>query len=95
MVRNTKKLLLGMFVIFLVAGVAGYALAQKHVTMVGTVGEDSTIVDDSGQSYQVAEDEKADEIAQYVGRKVEVKGVIEENADGSKMITIESYKLIE
>jgi len=95
MVRNTKKLFLGMFVICLVAGVTAYALAQQQVTMVGTVGEDSTIVDDSGQSYQVAENEKADEIAEHVGKKVEVKGVIEENADGSKMITIESYKLIE
>jgi regulatory protein YycH of two-component signal transduction system YycFG len=95
MVRTAKKLLLTVFVILLVAGVTGYALTQKQVTMVGTVGEDSTIVDDSGQSYQVAENEKADEIAEQVGKKVEVKGVIEENADGSKMITIESYKVIE
>ena len=95
MVRRTRKLLLAMFVILLVAGASGYALAQKQITMIATVGEDSTIVDDSGQSYQVAENEMADEIAEQVGKKVEVKGVIEENADGSKMITIESYKVIE
>ena len=95
MVRNTRKLFWGVLVIFLIVGVSGYTLAQKQVTMVGMVGEDSTIVDDAGQSYQVAENEKADEIAEHVGKKVEVKGVIEENADGSKMITIESYKLIE
>jgi regulatory protein YycH of two-component signal transduction system YycFG len=95
MVRSTKKLLLATVVILLVAGVTGYALAQKQVTMVATVGEDSTIVDDSGQSYQVAENEKADELSEQIGKKVEVKGVVEENADGSKMITVESYKVIE
>ena len=44
--------------------------------------------------YLLAEDEKSEELTENSGKKVEVKGSVEENSDGNKTISIESYKIL-
>ena len=93
-----KNVLVAVLACMLLVGVAGYALAEaesKPVTMVVVVEEDYSLTDDNGMNYPLAENAKADELAEHVGKRVEIKGMLEETADGAQSITVESYKLME
>ena len=94
MIRNFRKAGFGVLMIMLIFGFVGYALAGD-MKVVGTIGEDNTITDDSGAVYQIGENEKGDEVVAMSGKKVEVMGAVAEGADGSKTIMIDSYKLME
>ena len=96
--RSMKRVMLGVLACLLVFGIAGTTLAEaetKPVTMVVVVEEDYSLTDDNGNNYPLAENDKADELADHVGKKVEIKGMLEETADGAQTITVESYKLME
>jgi hypothetical protein len=93
--RHMRKAVYGILMIFLVLGFVGYAFAGTDVKVVGTVGDDNTITDDSGAVYQIGDNDKTDEIAEHAGKKVEIMGTVEEASDGSKTIMINSYKLVE
>ncbi len=95
MIRNMRKASYGMLVIFMILGIVGYALAGTEMKVIGMVGEDNTITDESGAIYQIGENDKTDEIAEHAGKKVEIMGTVEEASDGSKTIMINSYKLVE
>lgn len=95
MIRRIKKASYAILVIFLVCGIAGVAAAGDDMRVVGTIGEDNTITDEAGNIYQIAESEKADEIIEYAGEKVEIMGTVEEADDGSKTIMINNYQLVE
>jgi hypothetical protein len=98
MVRNGGKILLSMLVVLLAFGAVGSVLAEqesKPVTMVGIVEEDNSITDDAGTNYMFQENDKAGELAEHIGQKVEITGTLEESPDGAKVITVENYKLLE
>ena len=71
----------------------GAALAGD-VTITGEVNEDYQIVADSGEVYDVAATEKGEDLTANVGKKVEVQGTLQEQ-EGSKVITVMSFKVIE
>jgi len=91
--KITKKVLC-IFVVVLIAMVSAIAVAAEDVTITGTVNESYQIVDDSGTVYDVAESEKGNEVVELSGKKVEVMGTVVDD-DGTKVITIVSYKVIE
>ena len=93
MCKNTKKLLTGILVLSFVSMFAGFAIGAD-VTIVGTVNDDNQIVDDTGAIYDVADNEKGEELMEHVGQKIQVKGTVMEGDDG-KLITITSYSVIE
>ena len=95
MIRKMRKAGYGILTIFLILGIAGYAVSGTGMKVVGMVGEDNTITDDAGAVYVIGENQQGDEIAEHTGKKVEVTGTVEEASDGSKTIMIESYKLVE
>ena len=98
MIRKMRKAGYGILTIFLILGIAGYAVSGTGMKVVGMVGEDNTITDDGGKQtwlYVIGENQQGDEIAEHTGKKVEVTGTVEEASDGSKTIMIESYKLVE
>ena len=49
---------------------------------------------DNDQVYEIGENKKGDELFELVGKKVKVTGTIKEE-DGTKVITVNSYKAIE
>lgn len=69
-------------------------LAGEQVTISGTVNATYQIVTEDQQVYDVAENEKGDEVVEMIGQKVKVTGTIEEQ-DGVKVITVTSYDVIE
>jgi hypothetical protein len=81
--------------VVMVLGVAAAALAADEVQIVGTVGDDNTITDESGAVYKLAEGDLATQIAEHAGDKVEIKGAVQEAADGTKTITVTSFKPME
>lgn len=93
--KTVKKQLLGILVIFAIFAFCGAAIAGQSMTIVGTVNEDGVLVDQGGVLYMLGEDDKGKEVAENSGKKVEVKGTVEENSDGSKTIAVESYKVME
>jgi len=94
MIRKMRKASYGMLMIFLILGVVGYAAAGSDMKMVGTVGQDNTITDESGAVYEIGDNEKGEEISGLAGKKVEIMGTVEEEG-GSKTIMIDSFKLLE
>ena len=95
MIRHMRKAVYGILVIFLVLGFVGYAAAGTDIKVIGTVGDDNTVTDESGAVYQIGDNDKTDEIAEHAGKKVEIMGTVEEASDGSKTLMINSYQLVE
>lgn len=92
-----KKSIIGMslLVVFVAALVAGNVWAAESKTIVGTVSDDGNIVDDGGKIYMIGDNDKAAEVSEQSGKKVEVTGMVEESSDGNQTIMIESYKIVE
>jgi predicted lipoprotein with Yx(FWY)xxD motif len=93
--KNVKKLLMSALVVFSVLAFIGAAIAGQSMTIVGTINDDGVLVDKSGELYMLNEDEKSEELTENAGNKVEVKGTVKESSDGTKTITVESYKVME
>lgn len=91
--KTTKRLLTVILIIGFVSMFAGFAIGGD-VTIVGTVNDEYQIVDDAGTVYDVADNEKGEELMEHVGKKIQVKGTVMEGDDG-KLITITSYMVIE
>jgi hypothetical protein len=95
MMRKKSIIGMGLMVVFLAALVAGSVWAAGSMTIVGTVSDDGNIVDDGGKIYMIGDNDKAAEVSEQSGNKVEVTGMVEESSDGNQTIMIESYKVIE
>lgn len=89
-----KSVLAAGIALFMIFMMAAPALAGQ-VTVTGTVSDDYQIVDNQGQSYDIAESAKGEElVAQASGKTVEVTGTLEEEA-GMKTIVVESFKILQ
>ena len=72
---------------------AGFAVAAEPVTIQGQVNEDSQLVDDNGEVYDIADTtEEGMQVMELVGEKIEVRGTLSEE-EGSKEITVESFSI--
>ena len=92
--QNIKRLLTVALIFSFVFMFAGLALSGGGVTIVGIINDDSQIVDNDGVVYEVTDNDMAEEVMEHVGKKLEVKGTVMEE-EGSKMITITSYTVLE
>ncbi len=94
MKRNFKVSGLLCCVLFLLLFVAAPVAASEQITVVGTVNSVYQIVTEDQQTYDIAENEKGDEVVEMIGRKVKVTGTVEEQED-TKVILVTSYEIIE
>jgi len=94
MEKNIKKIFLGILIIGLSVFLSGISVAGSEVRISGIINDDGQLVDDSGMAYDIAENDEGNEVMEMVGQKVTVKGTVME-ADGTKMITITSFKIME
>ncbi len=90
MKKNIKKFSLGIIAISLAVFLSGIALAGSEVSISGAINEDGQLVDNNGMAYDIAENDKGNEVMEMVGVKVTVKGTVME-AEGTKIITISSF----
>jgi len=94
MIKSTKKIALAVLIIGFIALLAGIAVAADEVSITGTVNQDSQLVADSGETYDIGDNEKGNEVMEMVGKKVSVKGTVMES-EGTKTIEITSFEVIE
>ncbi len=93
MKKNAKKILVAILIMGLTVFLSGSAVAGSEISITGTVNEDGQLVDDSGMTYDLAENDEGSEIMEMVGQKVTVKGTVME-AEGTKIITVSEFKLL-
>ena len=94
MKKNMKHIFLVTLIISLTVFLLGNALAGSEVSILGVINIDGQLVDDSGIAYDIADSEEGSELMEMVGQKVTIKGTVME-AEGTKIITVLSFKLIE
>ena len=94
MKKTIKNILVGILIIGLTVFLSGIAMAGSEVSISGVINEDGQLVDDDGMFYDIAENDEGNEVMEMVGHKVTVKGTVME-AEGTKIITISSFKIIE
>jgi predicted porin len=70
------------------------AIAQKAVTVVGTVNAAGQIEGQDGKIAEIAVDEKGSRLLQMVGKKVNVTGTVDEK-DGTRIITVQEFQVSE
>ena len=92
--KNKKYLFIGFLAMLMIAFLSGPAISADSVTILGIVNASYQIVTDNDQVYEIAESEKGDELIELVDKKVKVTGTVEED-DGTKVITVTSYEVIE
>ena len=90
-----KKLISKVLVIMVVMVFAGSAMAASEmIVLQGQVTEDSQILDDEGNVFDIADTEKGNELIENVGQKVQIEGTVIEE-EGVKVITVESFHIVE
>ena len=93
MKRNKKYLFAGLCAMIIIAFITGVAISGERVTITGTVNDNYQIVTDDGNIYEVEGNEKGDEVADLIDKKVKMTGTVEES-DGEKIISITSYEVL-
>jgi hypothetical protein len=81
-------------VVFYVAGLAAVSFAAEEESVVATVMEDSILETTEGESLEVADTDKGNDLLMNVGKKVKVFGQITEE-DGARIIRVASFTVIE
>ena len=94
MKKNMRKILLGILIMGLIVFISGIAVAGSEVNISGVINDDGQLVDNNGMAYDIADSEEGSELMEMTGQKVTVKGTVME-AEGTKIITVSSFKIIE
>ena len=92
---KAKSIALLILILFLMVAFAGINIAGEKMTIVGVVPEDSLIVDQNGTIYEIGENDKFEAVTENTDVKVEVKGTVQEDDGGNKIIMIDSFKVLE
>jgi hypothetical protein len=69
-------------------------LGGEQFTLSGTIDANSQFVDDQGQLFTLADNEKSLEVKSLQGQKVEIKGTVMEEA-GQKTVAVTEYTILE
>ena len=69
--------------------------AAETVDLAGTILKSNTFVDESGESYELAESEANKVCQSLVGEKIKIKATVMEKEEGLKSIIVSSYEIIE
>lgn len=93
--KRYQNALVGILCIaFLGMGTFAPVIAADLTKITGTVNDDGQLVEDSGQVYNIADDDNGAQVMELSGEKIEVEAMVEEE-DGSRVIVINAFKLLE
>ncbi len=90
-----RKITALMTVLLAVAFVAAFAMngTADEATITGELTVEGTLITEDGQEYAITGD-KIEELNKNIGKKIELKGTVEEK-EGKKMICVNEYKLLQ
>lgn len=94
MKKNMKKIFLGVLIMGLIVFLSGIVVAGSEVSISGVINEDGQLMDESGMTYDIADNDQGNEVMEKVGSKVTITGTVME-AEGTKVITVSSFEIIE
>ena len=95
MKKNRKRFVIIVCAVFLVALSSSPVLTADEETIIGTVNDFYQIVTDDNEVYEIGDSEQGNELVEHVGAIVEATGIVEEDEDGVKTITVTSFVVIE
>lgn len=87
-----KTALISLVTVVALLFAVGIGVAADQVTIMGQVNEDSQLVDDQGNVYDIADTDEGMKVKEMVGEKVEVRGTLMDQ-EGAKEITVESFSV--
>ena len=79
--------------IICLAFVSTFAAAATEVTIEGNILEGYQLAGDDNQVYDLADDEKGNEVGEMVGSRVKVTGKLQES-EGAKVIEVTSFVVV-
>ena len=85
----------GILVCALVMVLAGIVLSAETVEVVGTVSPDYQILTDDDEIYDVGETTEGDQLMDFVDQRVRVLGTVDEAEDGTKIIQVMEFQVLE
>ncbi|OGQ89268.1 MAG: hypothetical protein A2464_03350 [Deltaproteobacteria bacterium RIFOXYC2_FULL_48_10] len=68
--------------------------AGKQLTLSGTIDANSRFINNTGEVFALADNEKSKEVKSLQGQKVEIKGTVMEKA-GKKTVEVIEYNILE
>lgn len=69
------------------------AAQEQTVTITGTINDANQLVDNTGQTFEIADTDEGNELLTHVGEKVQIKGTVMED-ESKKELSISSYEII-
>ncbi|HPD61361.1 MAG TPA: hypothetical protein PKV48_06355, partial [Thermodesulfobacteriota bacterium] len=92
---NRKKVFLGVIILGLLSA---YFFLLSNILAVpsnmrGLVIDDSKILSDDGKTYKIIDSENVSSLSDYIGKRVEVVGIVED-LNGETEITLNSFKIL-
>lgn len=82
-----------LFLISTLLFISTVAYAQRTVTLYGIIDQDEHLITDTGQTYEFIPGPKIDEILLFKGKRLEVKGKIQD-LDGEKALMLFEFSPI-
>jgi len=96
MKRMAGGLGMGLVLLGLIVFLTGTALASESVQEIeGIVTTDYEILTDDNDVYEIGENDQAEELMNFVDRRVRATGMVQESEDGTRVILVTSFEVIE
>jgi hypothetical protein len=94
-VARSKALLLLLAMLMLGVGCRpAVVFCGEQVTLSGEINDSYQVVADDGQTYEVADNEKGNELVlNHIGERVKVSGSVEEE-DDVRILTVSSFEIL-
>jgi hypothetical protein len=93
--KKSLVLLYGILVLAIVANLMTNTVsAEQEITVKGTVNEIGQLIDDNDAVYEIADTQMGIEVMELLGQEVSVTGTVMD-ADGTKIITVTGYEIVE
>ena len=93
MKKMKKKILLGLFILLITGSLFTPAMAMEFTFLFGTVNDNSQLVDDNGDIYEIGLNDLGEELIRYIDKKVKVTGTVL-ISDYEKVIMVMTYEVI-
>lgn len=92
---NRKTMIKVLIMVLATALVWSPQIFAAEITITGKINDMYQIVTDTGETYEVADNDLAGEVLENVGQTVKITGTLVEDASDVKTILVSAYEIIE
>lgn len=98
MKKTISLVVCALLMVVLMAGVAlsaeeKAAEQMENVLITGTINDANQLVDNDGQTFNIADNDEGKKLLSHTGQNVQVTGTVMES-EGKKQITVSAYELM-